>query len=79
MIQRPSPAILKYRRALIEAWIERLIALLDELDGDENMEPTLAGFETHCADDLEFDPAESGIADSGGLFEQWPSLYPGTM
>jgi hypothetical protein len=37
-----SSALLKYRRAQIETKIEELIALLDLLDGDENLEPYLA-------------------------------------
>lgn len=40
-----SRALLKYRRAQVEAKIEELIALLDHLDGDENLEPCLA--DTH--------------------------------
>lgn len=64
-----SLSILQFRRAVIEAWIERLISLLDELDGDENMEPTLAGFDD-STDDRELDLAENGIADSDGLHEQ---------
>lgn len=38
-----SAAILQFRRAQLEARIEDLIALLDLLDGDENLEPYLAG------------------------------------
>ena len=38
-----SLAVLRIRRAEVEARIEELIALLDLLDGDENMEPYLAG------------------------------------
>lgn len=37
-----SPEILQFRRQLLEAKIEELIALLDLLDGDENLEPYLA-------------------------------------
>lgn len=36
------PAILQLRRAELERRIEELIALLDLLDGDENLEPYLA-------------------------------------
>lgn len=46
MMQNPavrSPAILRIRRSEVEARIEELIALLDLLDGDENLEPYLAG------------------------------------
>lgn len=38
-----SLAVLRIRRAEVEARIEELIALLDLLDGDENMGPYLAG------------------------------------
>ncbi len=42
-------------REQIETLIEQLIDLLDRLDGDP---------------DLEFDPAEDGIADMDGFMEQ---------
>lgn len=38
-----SLAVLNIRRAELEGRIEELIALLDFLDGDENLEPYLAG------------------------------------
>lgn len=75
------PSILQFRRAVVEAWIERLIALLDELDGDENMEPYLADtrpdwpisqIDLEEDDERETDPAEYGIADEGALAEQTP-------
>lgn len=47
-------------RRLIEDAIESLILLLDEIDGDDELED----------DDREVDPAEAGIADSDGLQEQ---------
>lgn len=51
-----SPAI----RNKIEATIENLILLLDQFDGDENLE--------ECAGDMpELDIAELGIADSDAL------------
>ncbi|MBD9640759.1 hypothetical protein IB277_31160 [Ensifer sp. ENS07] len=65
-------------REAIENEIERLIELLDMVDGDENLEPELAGFDERCMDDREGDdereddPAEIGIADLGGLAEQAP-------
>ena len=49
MAKRTSPAVLQHRRSELEARIEELIALLDLLDGDcdleENgdMEPSLGG------------------------------------
>ncbi|KAA0698526.1 hypothetical protein DTW90_12015 [Neorhizobium sp. P12A] len=73
----------QFRRAVIEGWIEQLIALLDELDGDENMESELAGFSPECMDDREGDderedePAEMGIGDQDGIAEQFPSFAGG--
>jgi len=61
-------------RAGVEVFIARLIDLLDDLDGDPDLEdgadaePYLAG--SHS--DLEYDDAERGIADGGGLAEQCP-------
>jgi len=49
-------------RGLIEDAIESLILLLDEIDNDPDLE------DSH---DRESDPAENGIADTGGLLEQW--------
>ena len=42
-------------RSRIEHAIEGLLALLDTVDGDENLEPELAGFDLHCMDDREGD------------------------
>lgn len=69
-------------RQRIESTVENLLALLDVIDGDENMEPDLAGFDPRTMDDrehdddfepsigrsgdLEFDPAEY---DAPGLIE----------
>jgi hypothetical protein len=47
-------------RLRIATMIENLIALLDEIDGDENMED---------GGDLEFDAAELGIGDDAALHE----------
>lgn len=49
-----SPALLQFRRAELEQRIEELIALLDLLDGDENLEPYLAGTDPEN-EDREFD------------------------
>ncbi len=49
------PALYELRRSALEAWIERAITLLDELDGDENLEPELAGFDSRNMDDREGD------------------------
>lgn len=63
-----SPAL----RRRIEKTIEGLVALLDAVDGDWDLEP--------CAgDEPEFDQAESGIADEDALHEfmqEW-GLYEG--
>jgi len=37
-------------RSLLEAEIERLIDMLDMIDGDENLEPYLAGFDDSFSD-----------------------------
>ncbi|WP_139789040.1 hypothetical protein [Manganibacter manganicus] len=42
-------------RGLIENVIEDLLLLLDEIDGDENVEPDLAGFDHRLMDDREID------------------------
>ena len=44
---------LQARRAALEAKIEELIALLDLLDGDENLEPYLADSDPEDGDDPE--------------------------
>lgn len=64
-------------RARIEMQVERLIEILDRVDGDENLEPYLAGTypdedDREADDERENDPAELGIADEGGLAEQAP-------
>jgi len=64
MTMRPS--ILQFRRATIERRIEELIALLDLLDGDENLEPYLADTDPG-AGDREVDHAEHGLADRDAL------------
>lgn len=50
-------------RHQIEHAIESLIAVLDNMDGDPDLEPE-SGEEQH---DLEDDPAEAGIADKAAL------------
>lgn len=49
-----SPTLLQFRRAELEQRIEELIALLDLLDGDENLEPYLADTDPEN-EDREFD------------------------
>jgi|GEM_PF-1491475 len=48
------------RRAELEARIEEMIALLDVLDGDENLEPYLAGFDPRHVDDIEEENEHGG-------------------
>lgn len=79
MLSEPIPADgealpLALARQAIEEQIERLIAMLDLLDGDENLEPYLAGTYPY-AEDLEADPAEWGVADMEGAEEQFPGMY----
>jgi hypothetical protein len=42
-------------RLRIETTIENLLLLLDEIDGDENLEPDHAGFDQRTMDDREED------------------------
>jgi hypothetical protein len=53
-------AVTPTMRLRLATTIENLIALLDEIDGDENLED---------GSDLEFDPAELGIGDHAALHE----------
>lgn len=84
MNHRPDPviflAVTPSMRTRIEATIEHLLALLDTIDGDPDLEDggdaEPEPFEPYLADaasDFEYDPAESGIGDGGGLAEQWPN------
>ena len=75
-------ATLDTLRHQTEVAIEMLLAILDAIDGDENLEPYLTGFsdgmddrEGDPADAREVDPAESGIADFDGYMEQLPHLF----
>ncbi|OQP87595.1 hypothetical protein BTR14_03230 [Rhizobium rhizosphaerae] len=52
-----SPAILAFRRLELERWIEKAIALLDQLDGDPDLEPYLAG----TGDERELDLDSPGV------------------
>jgi hypothetical protein len=73
-------AVTPTMRLRIATTIENLIALLDDIDGDENLEPYLAGFaggdddreydggdDREGDDEREADPAECGIADLDAL------------
>lgn len=56
-------AVTPTMRLRLATTIENLIALLDEIDGDENLED---------GGDLEFDYAEAGIADHDALHAVLP-------
>lgn len=69
-------------RQQIEAEVERLLSLLDILDGDTDLEPYLTGDsdgmddrEGDDADGPEEDSGESGIADMDGYMEQCPKFF----
>jgi hypothetical protein len=69
MNAHPREFVMVERRALRERalrTIEALIVLLDELDGDPDMESD----ELEDDGDQEWDQAEDGIADWEGLIEQ---------
>jgi len=61
-----SLAVLRIRRAEVEARIEELIALLDILDGDENLEPYLTDSEPENEDREEADDLEPEEIDENG-------------
>ena len=66
-------------RQQVEAEIERLLVVLDTLDGDADAEPSLAGY-GGGTDDREGDCEDEGFLDSGigdmdGLMEQYPHLF----
>jgi hypothetical protein len=59
-----SPSTL---RAELSAIIERALALLDELDGDADAEPSLCGLEVGPGDDQDREGEDdNGVADDGG-------------
>ncbi|MBZ9789604.1 hypothetical protein K9B32_05585 [Rhizobium sp. 3T7] len=67
--------VLQFGRKAVEAKIEELIDLLDQLDGDADLEdgaddePSVgsAWVGNRVVDDIEFDEAERGIADKDAL------------
>ncbi|MDX3977022.1 hypothetical protein [Shinella sp.] len=73
-----SVAIERFRRAELEACIEELIALLDTMDEDCDLEDGADAEPSFCSRpfivngraeyDLEDDPAESGVADEEALW-----------
>lgn len=59
-------ALVQFRRAQLEAKIEELIALLDLLDGDENLEPYLADSDPDDGDREDDDEREPEETDENG-------------
>lgn len=60
-----AAVITSYRRVMLERWIEQAIALLDQMDGDPDLEPDadaepepLEPYLAGAAGDLEHDDAE---------------------
>jgi len=79
MNSRPEPAtfiaLTPAMRELIENVIEDLLLLLDELDGDPELEPTMGDVPWGYQDEQEGDnqdaePDDNGIGDHDGLMEQ---------
>ena len=76
-------------RQQVEVEIERLLAILDAMDGDPDLEPSLGWYdprliecdaEYQCEDEGaqcedEGDTSDSGIADFDGYMEQCPHLF----
>lgn len=69
-----SPEILQFRRQLLEAKIEELIALLDLLDGDENLEPYLADSDPETEDREEEDEREPEDPEENGDEEDFSNI-----
>jgi len=63
-------------RAQIENAVESLIALLDVVDGDENLEPYLAGYDSNYLQDLEADTGDDEPYLSAGAYH-WHSIHAG--
>ena len=53
-------------RGKLEVEIERLIAMLDTIDGAENLEPSLGRSGDGSSDDREADPCDDGEPDDDG-------------
>lgn len=61
-----SPALMQLRRVELERRIEELIALLDLLDGDENLEPYLAAADPNDDDREDEDEREPEELEENG-------------
>ena len=65
-------------RTRIETAIEGLLALLDTVDGDENLEPEMAGFDPAHMDDREGDDERNcDLAGASTDLEDDPAYYDG--
>lgn len=65
-------------RTRIETAIEGLLALLDTVDGDENLEPEMAGFDPHFMDDREGDDKrDCDLAGGSNDLEHDEAYYDG--
>lgn len=65
IIARPVVALAALRRQELERWIDHAIEVLDQMDGDENLEPWLEGWDWAsqrggARDDREGDDADMG-------------------
>ncbi|MDP9572636.1 UNVERIFIED_ORG: hypothetical protein J2W66_003129 [Agrobacterium larrymoorei] len=69
-----SPEVVQFRRALLEAKIEELIALLDLLDGDENLEPYLADSDPETEDREDEDEREPEDPEENGDEEDFSNI-----
>jgi hypothetical protein len=67
---RPLLRYAAARRQRIETIVTYLINLLDEIDGDPDLESSISQNFPHHAVDAE-GPDDNGIADSGGADEQF--------
>ena len=69
-----SLAVKRFRRLMLEKWIEDAIALLDNLDGDPDLEE-----EMEYEEEREIDHADYGIADVDALAEYFPGFAYGSV
>lgn len=70
----PSPAVKRFRRLMLERWIEDAIALLDTMDGDPDFED-----DREYEEEREIDAAEMGIADVDAIAEYFPGFAYGSV
>ena len=71
MAKRSSPSVLQHRRSELEARIEKMIELLDLIDGDPDLEPYLADSRTDLEEDnsdfeLNGDEQDTGFTEDEG-------------